>query len=74
MAVIIEVSKNQNENSTSVLRRFTKRVQEAGTVRKVKSERYASRKLSKLVLKNKALKRIAKIKQVEKLKKLGKMK
>lgn len=71
---LIEVKKNQNENNQSLLRRFTRRMQESGSVRKVKSQRYASRPKSKLVQKETALRRIAKIESVEKLKKLGKLK
>jgi ribosomal protein S21 len=71
--VSIEVSKNPNENNASILRRFSRRVQETGMLSKVKAKRYSERAPSKLSLKNKALKRIIRRKEVEKLKKLGKM-
>lgn len=71
--VSIEVSKNSNENNASVLRRFSRRVQETGMLSKVKGKRYNERAPSKLSLKNRALKRIIKKKDIEKMKKLGKM-
>jgi ribosomal protein S21 len=70
---VIEVKKNPNENNASVLRRFSRRIQESGIIRKVKSARYNIRKESKLKTKNSALKRMARRKEIEQLKKLGKM-
>ncbi len=71
---VIEVRKNPNENNSSVLRRFSRRIQESGIIRKVKSSRYSVRKESKLKVKKSALKRISRRKEIEKLRKLGKMK
>lgn len=73
MATNVEVNKNQNENSVNLIRRFTKRVQESGVLPKVRSIRYNERPLSKVAKKAKTLKSIAKKKEIEKLKKLGKM-
>ena len=70
---IIEVKKNQNENNASIVRRFSRRIKESGIIRKVKSSRYNVRKESKLTIKRSALKRIQKKKEIEKLKKLGKI-
>lgn len=70
---VIEVRKNPNENNASVLRRFSRRIQESGIVRKVKGARYNVRKESKLKVKKSALKRMSRRKEIEKLKKLGKM-
>jgi len=70
---VIEVKKNPNENNSSVLRRFSRRIQESGIIRKVKSSRYNVRKESKLKVKKSALKRISRRKEIEKLRKLGKM-
>ena len=70
---VIEVKKNPNENNSSVLRRFSRRIQESGIVRKVKSARYNIRKESRLKVKNSALKRLARRIEIEHLKKLGKM-
>lgn len=69
----IEVKKNQNENNASLLRRFSRRMQESGMIQKVKSNRYNEREQSKLSQKNSALKRLAKRKANEKLRKLGKI-
>ncbi len=70
---VIEVKKNPNENNTSVLRRFSRRIQESGIIHKVKGARYNERKESKLKVKKSALKRMGRRKEIEKLRKLGKM-
>jgi len=71
---VIEVKKNPNENNASVLRRFSRRIQESNIIQKVKNNRYNERKESKLKVKKSALKRMAKRKENEKLRKLGKIK
>ena len=71
---VIEIKKNPNENNASVLRRFSRRIQESGIIRKVKSARYNIRKESKLKVKKSALKRMTRRKEIEKLRKLGKIK
>jgi ribosomal protein S21 len=71
---VIEVRKNPNENNASVLRRFSRRIQESNIIQKVKSSRYNERKESKLKIKKSALKRIVKRQDREKLRKLGKIK
>jgi ribosomal protein S21 len=71
---IIEVRKNPNENNSSLLRRFSRRIQESGIIRKVKGARYNVRTESKLKVKKGALKRIIRRQEIEKLRKLGKMK
>ena len=70
---VIEVKKNPNENNSSVLRRFSRKIQESGIIRKIKGSRYNIRKESKLKIKKSALKKIARRKEIERLKKLGKM-
>lgn len=69
----VEVNKNPNENPSSLLRRFSRRVQEAGIIPKVKGNRYAKRKPGKLALKSGALKKLNRRVQIEKLRKLGKI-
>ncbi|MEI6580609.1 MAG: hypothetical protein WCO07_00345 [bacterium] len=71
---VIEVKKNPNENNASVLRRFSRRIQESGIIQKVKGSRYNERKESKLKVKKSALKRMNRRKEIEKLRKLGKVK
>jgi ribosomal protein S21 len=70
---VVEVKKNPNENNASVLRRFSRRIQESGIIHKVKGARYNERKESKLKVKKSALKRMTRRKEIEKLRKLGKM-
>ncbi len=69
---IIEIKKNPSENNASVLRRFSRKVQESGIIQKVKGARYNDREESKLKVKMGTLKKLAKKKDIEKLKKLGK--
>ncbi len=70
---IIVVSKNPNENNASVLRRFSRKIQESGIIYKVKNSRYNERVESKLKVKRATLKRLAKRKVNEKLRKMGKI-
>lgn len=72
MITVIEVKKNTNENNMSLIRRFTRKVQESGIIQKVKSKRYNERTESKIKTKIATLKRINRKKALEKLQKLGK--
>jgi ribosomal protein S21 len=71
----VELKKNEHENATNLIRRFTRKIQESGIIIKVKGKRYSERPMSKLSEKVVALSstRIARRAEVEKLKKLGKM-
>ncbi len=69
----VELKKNEHENATNLIRRFTRKIQESGIIPKVKGNRYAQRDTSKLSQKTIALRKLARRKEVEKLKKLGKM-
>lgn len=71
---LIQVEKKSGENSASLMRRFSRKAKDSGLVRKVRSIRYAERKLSDFVLKKNALKRIANAKTREHLQKMGKIK
>ena len=73
MATNVEVEKNNNESSANVIRRFTKRVQGAGIVPKVRSSRYHTRIKSKNVQRTAKLKKLGKREAYEKLVKLGKV-
>lgn len=73
MATNVEVVKAGTENSMGVLRRFTKRVQGAGILPRVRSLRYKNRNQSRNTVKKKTLKRISRRKEVDLLIKLGKM-
>lgn len=73
MAINVEVEKNNNESSANVIRRFTKRVQGAGIVPKVRGGRYFARTKSKNVQRTARLKKIEKREVYEKQVKLGKI-
>lgn len=69
----VEVERNQNENTVSLLKRFTRRVQGSGILPRVRSIRYNSRKRSEYVKKKQTLKVLEHRKNVAELVKLGKM-
>ncbi len=73
MATNVEVEKNNNESSANVIRRFTKRVQGAGIVPKVRGGRYFARVKSRNVQRVGKLKKLVKREVYEKLVKLGKV-
>ncbi len=69
----IEITKNPNENAMSLIRRFSRKMQESQIIQSVKGKRYNERPMSKLAEKNMKIRRIARRVEVEHLKKLGKM-
>ena len=71
--VNIEVVKGANENNLSVLRRFTKRVQAAGVLPRVRSKRYSQRVPSRNTRRAKTIVHIKKKETTAELIKLGKM-
>jgi ribosomal protein S21 len=71
--VNIEVVKGANENNLSVLRRFTKRVQAAGVLPRVRSMRYTQRFPSRNTRRAKTLVHLKKKEVTAELIKLGKM-
>lgn len=73
MNVNIEVVRNANETTASLIRRFTKRVQGAGILPRVRSLRYAGRPTSKFTKKKRALKRLTRQEERALLEKLGKI-
>ncbi|MEK7091405.1 MAG: 30S ribosomal protein S21 [Patescibacteria group bacterium] len=70
----IEVKRNNNETSSSVLRRFSRRVSGAGALKRVRNSQYAERAKSDLKQKKEALKRLTRRAEYEHLRKLGKIK
>ena len=68
-----EVVKSGNENNLNLIRRFTKRVQGSGILPRVRSLRYASRKMSEYVKQKKTLKVLRRREEINELIKLGKM-
>ncbi len=73
MAINVQVDKNNNESSANVIRRFTKRVQGAGIIPKVRGARYRSRIKSRNVQRVAKLKKLEKKEKYEDLLKLGKI-
>lgn len=73
MAINVQVEKNNSESSANVIRRFTKRVQGAGIIPKVRGGRYFSRTKSNNVQRTAKLLKLDKREKYEKLVKLGKI-
>lgn len=71
MAINIDITKNNNENANSVLRRFVKKVRSAGFLQVVRGNRYYSRNESDLRKKRSALVRIERTAEYEKKQKAG---
>ncbi len=69
----VEVIKNANENNTSIIRRFTKKVQGSGVLPKVRSKRYTLRDLSFYKVKMNTLKNLKRKGEILELIKMGKM-
>ncbi|MEX0930665.1 MAG: hypothetical protein WDZ68_00040 [Candidatus Paceibacterota bacterium] len=73
MAINVQVEKNQNESSANVIRRFTKRVQNAGIIRRLRGIRYHTRVKSSNVRKEGRLKKLDKKVKYDKMYKMGKI-
>ncbi len=73
MATNAEVTKNEGESVINLIRRFSKRVQGAGVITRIRGNRYYTRSKSKSVQRKGALKRISKRDEIAELIKLGKM-
>ncbi len=69
--ITASVAKNSSENSASLIRRFSKRVQGSGVIRRAKSIRYHARTLSKMKKRASALRRIERVEEREEKEKLG---
>jgi ribosomal protein S21 len=70
----VEVTKNSNESTASLIRRFTKRVQGAGILPRVRGIRYYEREPSKYTKKKRKLSSLASKEKFEELSRLGKIK
>ncbi len=73
MVTNIQIKKGKSESSVAVLSKFTKKIKESGIIPKVKSKRYAERKLSKLKVKKDKIVNLEAKDKYETLKKLGKL-
>jgi ribosomal protein S21 len=69
----VNIQKNPTESAASILRRFTKKVQESGVLNRVRSIKYAERNLSYYKKKKGALEKIKRQLERENLIKLGKL-
>jgi ribosomal protein S21 len=70
---MVEVRRKEKESVGVLLRRFTRRVQQSGILQRARSLRYRANILSKRERKDEAIKRIAWQKNMEHLRKLGKI-
>lgn len=68
----VEISRNPGENAISVIRRFSRKVQGAGIIPRVRSLRSSTRKQSHYKVKQRTLKQIARRAAMAELIKLGK--
>ena len=68
---MIDIRKKDNELASSMMFRFTKKIQQSGVLREAKKRRFHSRKVSKLKRKLSALHRDVKRKEMVRQKKLG---
>ena len=73
MATNVEITKGVKDNSMTLIKKFTRRVQESGIIPRVKSIRYADRNMSAYVKKVKRLKSIKNREIREEQIKLGKI-
>ncbi len=68
---MVEVQKKDKETSESLVRRFTRQVQQSGVLPKVRKLRFHSKKKTKRQLREDAMYREKVKKEVDKLKKMG---
>ncbi len=73
MAINVEVAKNGSESTANLIRRFTKRMQGAGIVQKIRGGRYFKRIKSENVNRKAKLIKLSKQEKYETLLKLGKI-
>ena len=69
---MIQVKKKDRETSESLIRRFTRRVQQSGVLITARKSRFRTEEKSKREKRDEALYKIKIRKQIDKLKKLGK--
>jgi ribosomal protein S21 len=68
----VEITRNSGENALSTLRRFTRKVQSAGVIPRMRSIRYSGRTQSPYKVKQRALTLIKRRADMAELVKLGK--
>jgi ribosomal protein S21 len=70
---MVEVQKKENETTSSLLRRFSHKLQQSGNLAKVRLSQFKHRPKTELSKKKEAIWRIEKRKEIEHLRKLGKI-
>ncbi len=70
---MIEVRKKENESTGSLLRRFSKKVQQSGLLLQARSSRFMEKTQSREERKKSALRRNEIVAEKEQLRKLGKL-
>ena len=70
---MIEIKKNENESTINLIRRFTKKVQGSGILRRVRQLQFRNRPKSELRKKEEAIKKAKIKKRMDYLRKLGKI-
>lgn len=69
--MVIEVKKKTGETTRSLLRRFSKRIQQSGVLVRARKARFHEREKSKIEQRNSAIRRIKIGKEKERLRKMG---
>jgi ribosomal protein S21 len=69
----LEIKKREKETTLTLIRRFTKSIQQSGLLKLARKIRFRERPKSRQLKKREALRREMKRKEYEKLKKLGKI-
>lgn len=70
---MLEVKKRENESAAGLIRRFTKKMSESGTLATVRKLKFKNRQKSDLKKKREAIKKAAYKKKVDYLRKIGKI-
>lgn len=71
--ITIEVKRRQSENPATLIRRFSRKVQQAGIIKIARKNQFRLRATSRIKKKNAALRRIARRKETVYLRKIGKL-
>ncbi len=69
--ITVSVEKNENENTTSLIRRFSRRVQGSGVVRRAKGIRFHARAISKTKRRTSAVRRLRRTEDMKEKELLG---
>ncbi|MAF59321.1 MAG: 30S ribosomal protein S21 [Candidatus Pacebacteria bacterium] len=69
----VEVVKNGTENSTSLIRRFTKRMQGSGILPRMRKNRFYTRPASQFLKQKRAVRKIERREKYEEMVKQGKV-